>query len=106
VWQTSDDIARASRQAASNGITMPRLAVSSSEITAAVIGVCVTPARNEAMPSNTTASGGAAGSSAVSVCPMPAPTASAGEKMPPGMPAHCDRMLAASLARPKLAEAP
>ena len=65
---------------------MSWLSVISITITAAVIGACTTPEKYATMPSSTTAPAGAAGSRCASHRPKPAPTASDGAKMPPGMP--------------------
>ncbi len=52
----------------------------------AVIGACTTPVKYPTMASSTTALSGADGISPDSHSPSPAPTASAGAKMPPGIP--------------------
>ena len=67
-----------------------------------VSGAPVTPDRYALMPSSTTDAAGTLGRNVAMLWPMPAPTASAGEKIPPGMPAQYDTTLASSLAMPKV----
>lgn len=54
-------------------------------ITKEVIGVCVIAARKATMPSTRIAASCSPGSSRARSAPRPAPTASAGAKMPPGI---------------------
>ena len=55
-------------------------------ITKAVIGACTTPEKYDTIPITATAATGVPGMSHATFCPSPAPTASEGEKMPPGIP--------------------
>ena len=69
------------------GSTNSWLSVNSIVITAEVSGACVTPARYADMPRRIAAVGAMCGSQGANIAPSPAPTANAGEKIPPGIPA-------------------
>ncbi|SIK42103.1 Uncharacterised protein [Mycobacteroides abscessus subsp. abscessus] len=78
------------------------LRVISITITLAVIGACVAAARKAAIDSNARVRGSLTGPANCTRCsPIPAPIASAGVKMPPGMPAKYEATVATHLAMPK-----
>ena len=80
---------------------MAWLSVISVTMTKAVIGACTTPAKYDTMPSRMIGATGAVGNRCAMLAPSPAPTASDGEKMPPGMPLTVENVVARNLNSPK-----